>query len=239
MDDASLFPAAGTDTSTGGDAATGAAAAAATAAVDTKPAGETTPAAVETKPEGTEAQAADTKPAAEAKPGEAKAEDKPAGAPEVYAEFKAPEGYELDAALLTDFTPKFKEWGLSQDQAQELLNMAPKLVDATIEKTTAAVLDSLGLTDRGAWPQQVREDKAIGGEKVAENVAIARRGADALFSPETKAFLTKTGLGNHPGLVRDMHRFGLTLTEDGFVHGSKTTASKGAQGFYEKSGMNP
>lgn len=179
--------------------------------------------------------AADAKPADEAKP-DAKPDDK---APDAYAEFKAPEGYELDQGLLEQFTPKFKEWGLSQDQAQDLLNLAPKLVDATVEKTTSAVLEAVGLKDRATWAQQVREDKVIGGEKVAENVAIARRGADALFSAETRDFLKKTGLGNHPALVRDMHRFGQTLTEDGFVPGGKNATPKTAQSYFDKSQMNP
>jgi len=170
------------------------------------------------------------KPAAgEAKPGAA-----------AYTDFTAPEGYELDQGLLGEFTPKFKEWGLSQDQAQDLLNMAPKLVDATVQKTTQAVLAQVGLSDRGQWAEQIRTDKEIGGDKVAENVAIARRGAEALMDADTRQFLAKTGLGNHPGLVRAMYRYGKTLSEDGGTPGtSKASSQSTAQRHYANSNMNP
>lgn len=218
------------------------AAGAADAGAGASPAGDAKPAADTTNPADTQAAAAAdaAKPAEDGKPADgSKPDDAKPEVPEAYAEFKAPEGYELDQGLLEQFTPKFKEWGLSQDQAQDLLNLAPKLVDATVEKTTAAVLEAVGLKDRATWAQQVREDKVIGGEKVAENVAIARRGADALFSAETRDFLKKSGLGNHPALVRDMHRFGQTLSEDGFVPGGKNATPKTAQSYFDKSQMNP
>ena len=53
-------------------------------------------------------------PAAEPKPGSA--------APESYTDFSVPEGHTLDAAAIESATPLFRELGLSQDQAQKLVD---------------------------------------------------------------------------------------------------------------------
>lgn len=240
MDDTSLFPA--DTTQPGADAgAAGTPAAGTPAAAETPPGGQPNADATAAQPGSDAADPAKGAAAAEAKPGDKPADAKdgqPTGAPEKYEDFSAPEGFELNQQLLGEFTPMFQKWGLSQEHAQELLNAAPKLVNETAEKTAAAVLEAVGLADRSTWAQQVREDKAIGGEKTAENVAIARKGAEALFSAETKAFFAKTGLANHPALVRDMHRYGLTLTEDGSTRTAPTTNST-PQTFFAKSRMNP
>ena len=53
-------------------------------------------------------------PAPEPKPGSA--------APESYTDFSVPEGHTLDAAAIESATPLFRELGLSQDQAQKLVD---------------------------------------------------------------------------------------------------------------------
>lgn len=149
-----------------------------------------------------------------------------AKAPEKYAPFKLPEGQEVDTALLDEFTPTLKELKLDQEAAQKVINFAPRLVQATVEKTTAAILQQVGLADHAKWAAQVQNDKELGGEKFAENVAVAAKAAQTFASPALLAVLKQTGLGNHPEMVRLFHSIGKQISEDGFVPGGRSQAPK-------------
>lgn len=145
-----------------------------------------------------------TKPATEAKP---------EGAPESY-DFKAPEGKAYDAAVLEPFAAAAKEANLTQDAAQKLLDkMAPALVERQ-QTQVKAVQDG--------WLASSRVDKEFGGDKLAENLAVAKKGLDTYASPELKTLLNETGLGNHPEVIRLMFKVGQSLKEDSFVTGSAT-----------------
>lgn len=185
-------------------------------------------------------QAHGSTPAADAGSTDAKSDAKsaaPAGAPETYADFTAPDGFEIDKALLGEFTPTLKELNLTQDQAQKVMDFAPKLVTATVEKTTAAVMQAVGLADRDDWAQQVREDQEIGGDKLAENLALAKKALEAFGTPSLTAFLKSTQLGNHPDLIRAFVRAGKAIASDSASGGKQASASKAS--FYDKSNMNP
>lgn len=183
--------------------------------------------AVDAKPNG-DAPATTTPPAAETKP------DVPAGAPEKY-EFKAPEGYEIDAELLNEFSPVLKGLDLSQDDAQKVVDLAPKLIEHTQNKTIAAVFEHIGFADHANWATALKADPELGGEKLAENTAVAVKAMQAFASPALQALLEKSGLGNHPEMVRAFYKVGKQISEDGFVPGGKTTT---AQPFYANSNMN-
>lgn len=196
------------------------------------PGGETKPAEGETKPS-----AGETKPAE----GETKPGDKPEPkAPEKY-EFKAPEGFEkLDEEVLGKFDPVFRELDLTTEQAQKLIDLAPALIGkhatAAVEKTIA----DLGYTDAAGWADQIRNDPEIGGEKLAESMAVVLKARDAFAPPALVKMLKTTPLGNHPDVFRMFHAIGKAISEDGYVPGGKTrTATADAQGLYAASKMNP
>lgn len=179
------------------------------------------------------------KPAADpAKDGKPEGE-KPAGAPEQYADFKVPEGYEVDPQLLSDFTPLMKDLDLSQEKAQKVVDFVPKLVDSVQTKTVAAVLDHMGLTDFPTWGPSLKTDKEFGGEKLDENLSVAKKALTTFGTPELSAVLAKTGLGNHPEIIRAFWKVGQQIKEDGFVSGAKTSAASTATSLYDKSNMNP
>src|SRR6185369_931813 len=159
-------PAAGADAAA---AAPGASAAGDPAAAQAAEAAAAAAAAAAAKP--TEAKAGDT-PKAEEKPAEKPAEAK--GAPDAYEAFKVPDGFEMDEAMLGEFTPVLKGAGLSQENAQKVMDFAPKFATAVAERTTAAVLEASGLGGRENWATQVKTDKELGGEKLGENLAVAR-----------------------------------------------------------------
>lgn len=144
----------------------------------------------------------------------------PNGAPEKY-EFKAPEGRQFDAEVITSFSEVAKELNLSQEAAQKVLDrVAPKMAERQ-----AAQLEAF----RSQWTEASKADKEFGGEKLTENLTVARRALDSFGTPELRTLLNESGLGNHPELVRFMFRAGQSISEDRYVGSSTgTTASKGA-----------
>lgn len=132
--------------------------------------------------------------------------DKPA-APEKY-EFSAPEGQELDANALAVFEPIAKELGLSQEQAQKLVDIFPQIQQQQAEAWSKQVSD---------WGEQVKADKEIGGDKFNASVGAAQRALDQFGNTELREYLNASGLGNHPALVRFCAKVGKAMAEDTFV----------------------
>ena len=140
------------------------------------------------------------------------------GAPEKY-EFKAHEGYEFDSSVINAYSEVAKELNLTQDAAQKVLDkMAPAL-----QARQAEQINSI----REEWAAQAKTDKEFGGEKMAENLGVARKALDAFGSPELRTLLNESGLGNHPEVIRLFYRAGKAISEDRFVGGSPA-AGKGA-----------
>ncbi|HGM4941631.1 TPA: peptidase [Serratia marcescens] len=136
----------------------------------------------------------------------AEKEKKPA-APEKY-EFSVPEGQELDANALAVFEPIAKELGLSQEQAQKLVDIYPQIQQQQAEAWSKQVAD---------WGEQVKADKEIGGDKFNASVGAAQRALDQFGNPELREYLNASGLGNHPALVRFCAKVGKAMAEDTFV----------------------
>lgn len=131
-------------------------------------------------------------------------------APEKY-EFRAPEGTEYDPEILEAFTGAARKSGLTQDAAQKLIEeMAPALAARQADQIQAI---------HEEWKQASATDKEFGGEKLAENLGVAKKALDTFF-PELRATLDETGLGNHPDLIRGMFRIGKAISEDKFVGGA-------------------
>ncbi len=135
-------------------------------------------------------------------------------APEKYA-FTFPEGVSMDAAVLGTYEAKFRELGLTNDQAQALVSTytaqntaALAAADADLQKQTTE------------WAAAVRNDPEYGGAKYDATVKAAERAIGKFGSPELKSFLDTTGLTNHPGLVKLLAGVGRAMGEDSFVPGA-------------------
>ncbi|WP_333883816.1 hypothetical protein [Sphingobium yanoikuyae] len=136
--------------------------------------------------------------------------------PEGY-ELTAPDGMTIDAALLTEATPIFKEAGLSNDQAQAILPAAKSLVEKTQQSTVQNLIDA-GNQQRKAWLDAAKADEQIGGAKWDASLDSAGRALDALGHAEGSEFraaLNETGFGNHPEMIRIFARIGEMVGEDG------------------------
>lgn len=147
--------------------------------------------------------------------------------PEKYV-FTAPEGTEYDPAVLESYTGAAKDAGLTQDAAQKLIDkMAPALAARQADQVQAIHKE---------WLNASSADKEFGGEKLTENLGVARKALENFGSPELRSLLDETGLGNHPEVIRFMYRAGKAISEDKFVGGrSGTTAATTAAGvLYDK-----
>ena len=166
-----------------------------------------TPASTETKPTTTP----ETKPSTETKP-EVKAE--PGKAPDKYADFKAPEGVTLNKDAIDAAVPIFKELGLSQDQAQKLVELqAKREVDAAKAPQDAYT------AMRNGWKSEVlaNSELSTGGKlkpEVSETIgrAIASMG-DTKVQDAFRQGMDLYGWGDNPAVVQGLYALGKLVTE--------------------------
>lgn len=183
----------------------------ATAAPETSTLLTDPPAAESAQPEASQAeQGAQAAAKPEEKPAEA-----PEGAPEAY-EFAAPEGHVLDEGVIGKFSEVARELNLSQANAQKVLDtMAP----AIAERQQAALQ-----TMTAEWAETSKADKEFGGEKLTENLVLAKTALDKFATPEFTKLLNDTGLGNHPEVLRVFVRAGKAISADNVVTGKSAPA---------------
>lgn len=157
-----------------------------------------------------------------AKVEDSKAADKPEEkkTTEVTFDLKLPEGALLKPEYVDQMTTFAKEQGLSNAQAQSILERDAALA-ANTEKAQQEQLESI----KDSWRQKASEDKEIGGTHFKENVENAYRALNAYGSQEFKDALNSTGFGNHPELIRVFSRIGKAMAEDKFVHSKGQSVS--------------
>lgn len=154
------------------------------------------------------------------KPATETAAEKPQdGVPEKY-EYKLPEGYQLNEEVKGQFDSLAKEYGLSNDKAQKLIDLHTNLLkqsqDTLMEHMTA---------QQQQWLSTTKSDKEIGGAKLKDVSSICTQVIEKLGSPELKAALNETGIGNHPELIRFVYRIGQQM---GVKEGSVVASSSGS-----------
>lgn len=168
---------------------------------------------------GTEQQsngAQDQQAQGEASTGEETGDQESSKVPEKY-EFKSPEGQEFDTEVIGAFSEVAKELGLSQDDAQKVVDkMAAKLAERQ-----QGTIESI----HNEWVESAKVDKEFGGDKLNENLATAKKALDQFGTPELRTLLNESGLGNNPEVIRFMYRAGKAISEDGYVGASQGAGS--------------
>ena len=141
----------------------------------------------------------------------------PAATPEVAApavpesyELKMPDGVALDQEAATEFTAIAKELKLDQATAQKFADVGAKMAQRQADNHAKLV---------ESWTESVKTDKEIGGDKLAENLGVARKALDTFGTPELKDVLNSTGFGNHPAVIKAFYKIGQAISEDRFVTG--------------------
>ena len=152
------------------------------------------------------------KPAATEEPKEAAPK-----APEKY-EFKVAEGQALDASVMETFEAVARKHDLPQDVAQDI-------VSEVTAKLAARQIDCINQV-RTEWEAASKADKEFGGEKLSENLGMAKAFATKFASPELMKLLDDTGLGNNPEVIRLFVRAGKAISEDSFVQGGRGVSQK-------------
>lgn len=139
-------------------------------------------------------------------------------APEKY-EFKPVEGAEIDPAIMGEFEGVAKEAGLTQEAGQKVLDkMGPKIAAAQQAQVDAV---------KAQWIDSARTDKEFGGDKLNENLAVAKKAMDAFGTPALRTLLNDTGLGNHPEIIRAFYRAGQKISGSNFVAGGGNSDARG------------
>lgn len=155
-----------------------------------------------------------TPPANESAP-ESKPES--SGAPESYTDFSVPEGHTLDAAAIESATPMFRELGLTQDQAQKLVDFYSTQV-GKINAENEGYMETM----RTQWREELKADKDIGGKLDQVKVEIGRaidRLPPTVREPFKEA-MNLTGAGDHPAVIKAIHAFASLIGEGTHVTGN-------------------
>jgi hypothetical protein len=177
-----------------------------------------------------------TKPAAESADGaNKKPEDKPTGAPEKYEAWKVPEGYELDAKLVEQASPIFKELGLTQEQSQKLVDFYATNALADSKRSMDAWLET-----RRDWVKTMKSDETLGKLKGPDGnfgpdsklVKTVNMAMDGLQNPQLvadfKAALNLTGAGDNPAVVRVLYALASQVSEGTeYAKGNPTKPASG------------
>lgn len=144
----------------------------------------------------------------------------PTGAPEAYAAFKAPEGFEIDAKALETATPIFKDLNLSQDQAQ-------RLVDFYAEQSKQAYNEPMRLYEetRAGWRNEIVKGPLGNGtdnlsDTTKQNIAAAINSLPADLQAPFKDAMNLTGAGDNPAYVRALNAWGARFREGTHVAGA-------------------
>lgn len=138
------------------------------------------------------------------------------GAPEAYADFSIPEGHTLDAATLESATPIFRELGLSQDQAQKLVDFYSAKI-GEINSQNEGFMEQM----RTEWRNQLSADKEIGGKLDAVKVDIGRA-LDRIPAEVRTAYkeaMDLTGAGDNPAIIKAMYSLAQLVNEGTPVRG--------------------
>lgn len=160
---------------------------------------------------------------------EAKTETKsePGKVPEKYADFTVPEGFTLNKEAVEAALPVFKELGLTQEQAQKLVDIQTAR-EATLSKSNQGDYASM----RKDWRDEVLADNTLsaGGKvkpEVLQTIGRAIDGlGDAKLAGEFRQVMDTTGVGDNPAFVRTIFKLSQQVTEGRPVQG-KGPSSEG------------
>lgn len=163
-------------------------------------------------------------------------DDKPEDKAVEYGDFKIAEQLQVDEETMTLAKDIFKEMGLTQEQAQKLIDLQNNLAlkqDATLTKTVEA--ETQKLIDK--WEAAVRADEELGGADLGEKMKIARSAATKLGCEDALMVISEARLSSNPAILRLLYRAGMALSEGAYVQGSVAGEKDLVSILYDKSNM--
>lgn len=152
------------------------------------------------------------------KPAETKAAE---GAPETYADYKVPEGFTLNPEIKAKADPIFKEMGLSQDQAQKLVDTYTELTKEAAQAPIKQWQDTVKAWGEEAANHPDLRGKLGPGKEINVTIGKALDSiGDATLASEFRQLMDLTGAGNHPAFIRVIHALAARITEGTHVTGN-------------------
>lgn len=136
-------------------------------------------------------------------------------------DLKSPEGVEMAEDDLKGIADTAKEMGLSNDQAQALVNLKAQWQSEASDQAQA----NLGNLVK-SWEEEIRSDKDFGGQKFDESIQDVKRVMDKFGTDELRSALDETGFGSHPLLFRFVAQIGKVLREDAHIAGDPSSAPR-------------
>ena len=173
----------------------------------------------ETSTETTEAAATETtestKSDAANKETEGQEETEAAGAPEEYETFDLPNDFDMNQDTLAEYHAWSKENNLTQEQAQKGVDMVAQMKQAEMQQW---------VEQQKSWVEDAKADAEFGNDKFDESIAVAVKARDSFGTSEFNEMLDSSGLGNHPEMIRFLHRVGKAISENSVIVGGTTTS---------------
>ncbi len=144
----------------------------------------------------------------------------PQAAPSEYTPFTAPEGSALDPKAIEGATAIFRELGLSQSQAQKLVDWGANREKESTSKSAEAYNNT-----RTEWRNKTESDPIItsyegGIDGVKADIGKAINTLPPKLQTELRDALTLTGAGDHPAVVKAFLAFAKSVNEGQHVSGS-------------------
>lgn len=141
-----------------------------------------------------------------------KTQDVKSQAPEQYTDFTLPDGFTMDQGAIEAFSPVARELGMSQENAQKVIDLYSNLQQLQVKNSQLAINE-----ERDKNIALVKADPELGGEKYDSNIKSAIKVINRFGSKELVDVLNNTGIGNSPHLIRLFVRVGKAMGEDAFV----------------------
>lgn len=139
-------------------------------------------------------------------------------APEAYADFTLPDGFEANDEIMTEAKTVFKDLNLPQASAQRLVDMYAK-----VSQTAAEAPFKLWQDTQADWVSKVKADPEIGGklDQVKATISKAIDGlGDSKLASDFREAMDYTGAGNNPAFIRAFYRLASKITEGSHVSGA-------------------
>lgn len=133
-----------------------------------------------------------------------------AGPPEKYADYTLPEGYKPDLGAIEQANTVFKELGLTQAQAQKLID-----IQASREVSSQKSAETAIAAQREAWDTELKSDPEIGSrlDQTKSEIGKVMQQMPEGLRTSLQAQMDATGMGNNPALVKAFAWFAKQINE--------------------------
>lgn len=140
--------------------------------------------------------------------------------PEKY-DLKLPADAKLDASFVESVASYAKENGLSNEQAQKVLDREAGLVSNHTKTLVSEYQNQVK-----SWQDAVAADKEFGGDKLTENKEMYHRAVERFGGETFKKLLVDSGYEHHPEVFKAFAKIGKEMAEDRIhVNGSQPPVS--------------